>query len=77
MQLAGIKYLHVTHNVLEVNPTPSQKTFRCGIVRFFNNKRPDGVLRRGWKGDTNGYYDEPESVAEDAFVLSFLQRRKG
>jgi len=76
MQLSGIKQLHVTRNVIDVNVTPSQRTYRSGTVRFFHNNRPDGELRRGWKWDTNGYYDEPQAIAQDALVLSFLQRRK-
>jgi len=76
MQLSGIKQLHVTRNVIDVNVTPSQRTYRSGTVRFFHNNRPDGELRRGWKWDTNGYYDEPEAIAQDALVLSLLQKRK-
>ena len=62
---------------MDVNPTPAQQTYRCGTMHFFHNTRPDGELRRGWQGDTNGYYDEPEALLEDAFILSLLQRRKG
>ena len=74
--LAGIKALQVTHNVVDVNAPNPLRTFRCGAVRFFNNKNPKGVVRPGWKWDTNGHYDEPETLAEDAFILTLLQRRK-
>jgi len=72
MQLAGIEQLHVTNNVVDVNARIAHRTHRCGTVRFFHNVRPDGELRRGWQWETNGFYDEPEAVAEDAFVLRLL-----
>jgi hypothetical protein len=78
MELAGIKQLHVTHNVVDANAAAGQKlrTFRIGTARFFHNTRPDGDIIAGWKGDTNGHYDDPESLAEDAFVLSLFGRKR-
>jgi len=69
MQLAGIKQLHVTHNVIDLNATPKLRTFRIGTARFFHNTRPDGDI-------IPHRYDEPESLAEDAFILSLFERRR-
>ena len=64
MQLAGIKKLHVTHNVMELNPLRKLRTFRCGAARFFNNSRWDGEVIPGWRAESDSYYDEPETLAE-------------
>jgi hypothetical protein len=76
MELAGIKQLHVTHNVVDLNAPNKLRTFRIGMARFFHNNRPDGEVIAGWKGDTDCHYDEPEVIAEDAFLLSMLTRRR-
>ena len=76
MQLAGIKQLHVTHNVVDLNAPNKLRTFRCGTVRFFHNTRPDGEFITGWLGDFNNHYDEPGSLAEDAFILSLFKTRR-
>ena len=76
MLLAGIARLEVTHNVLEVNIKEALRTYRCGVVRFFNNRKPSGQIRPGWKGEVDGFYDEPETLAEDAFILSLLERKR-
>jgi len=76
MQLAGIKQLHVTYNVMDLNAPNKLRTFRIGMARFFHNTRPGGEIVAGWKGDTDCHYDEPETVAEDAFLLSMLTRRR-
>jgi hypothetical protein len=76
MELAGIKQLHVTHNVVDLNAPNKLRTFRIGTARFFHNNRPDGEIIAGWKGDTDCHYDEPEVIAEDAFLLSMLTRRR-
>jgi hypothetical protein len=75
MQLAGIGRLHVLHNVVEVNAWHPLQTFRCGTVRFFNNTKPNGNVVAGWQWDTDGHYDEPETLAEDAFILWLLRRK--
>ena len=71
MQLAGIKVLHVTHNVVDVNAAagPKLRAFRIGTARFFHNSRPDGDI-------IPHRYDEPESLADDAFILSLFERRR-
>jgi hypothetical protein len=76
MQLAGIKHLEVIHNVLDLNTRNPLRTFRGGPARFFNNKQPGGKVVPGWKWDTDGHYDEPETVLEDAFILWLLRKRK-
>ena len=76
MMLAGIKELQVSYNIVEVNARNPLRTYRCGAVRFFNNTDWGGQVRPGWKWDTNGHYDEPETLAEDAFILSLLLKRK-
>ena len=76
MMLAGIKELQVSDNIVEVNARNPLRTYRCGAVRFFNNTDWGGQVRPGWKWDTNGHYDEPETLAEDAFILSLLLKRK-
>lgn len=70
MMLSGIKQLHVAHNVVDVNVAAGQKlrTFRIGTARFFHNTRPDGEV-------ISQRYDEPETLAEDAFILSLFERR--
>ncbi len=76
MLLAGIKQLHVTHNLVEVNARQPLRTFRCGTVRYFNNKKLDGTIVPGGIADGDGHYDEPETLAEDAFILSLLLKRR-
>jgi len=76
MQLTGIKHLQVTHNMVDLNARNALRTFRCGKVRFYNNKKPGGGIVPGWKGDTNGHYDEPATIAEDAFIMWILRKGK-
>ncbi len=76
MLLAGIKQLHVTHNVVEVNARQPLRTFRCGTVRYFNNKKLGGTIVPGGIADGDGHYDEPETLMEDAFMLSLLLKRR-
>lgn len=76
MQLAGIAQLQVTHNALALNAPNPLRTLRCGTVRFFNNQKPGGAVIAGWKWDVNGHYDEPATLAEDAFILRMLHRKK-
>ena len=76
MMLAGIKQLHVTHNVLELQGIHPLRTHRCGMARFFHNNRPNGELIPGYRWESESYYDEPESIVEDAFVLSLFRKKK-
>jgi len=76
MQLAGIAQVQVTNNVVDLNASNPMRTFRCGTVRFFNNRKYSTIIP-GWKWDVNGHYDEPETLAEDAFIMWMLQRRRG
>jgi hypothetical protein len=76
MMLSGIKQLHVTHNLVEIYPRNPLRTYRCGMARFFNNKKPNGTIVPGWKWDTDGHYDEPETLIEDAFILALLLKGK-
>ena len=78
MQLAGIKQVHIRHNVLELKARNPLRTFRCAMARFFNNrnsKNGRSIIAPGWK-DGGGHYDEPETLAEDSFILQRLQKRK-
>jgi hypothetical protein len=70
MQLAGIKQLHVTNNIINVNAASRIRCFRCGMVRGFNNKKPNAepIPVPGT--------DEPEVMLEDAFILKYLLRRR-
>lgn len=76
MLLAGIKQLHVTHNLVEVNARQPLRTYRCGMARYFNNKKLDGTIVPGGIAAGDGHYDEPETLMEDAFVLSLLLKRR-
>jgi hypothetical protein len=69
MQLAGIKQLHVTHNLADLNAPKKVRTFRIGTARFFHNTHPDGEI-------IPHRYDEPESLADDAFILSLFERTR-
>lgn len=74
MMLAGIKQLHVTNNLIHVNAPHPMRVFRAGTVPFNHNTEWDGTVFPGWIGDTDGYYDEPETVIDDAFILSMFHR---
>jgi hypothetical protein len=76
LQIAGAKHAQVQYNIIELNARNAQQTFRCGPSRFFSNKHPNGKILPGWCSDVNGHYDEPETLAEDAFVLSRLKKRR-
>jgi len=77
MQLAGIKHLHVTHNVIELNPAGRIRTFHCGKVHAFNNRKFNGEIVPVTNWESMSWYDEPETILEDAFLLKFLLRRHG
>lgn len=74
MQISGAQHVQVSYNVLRLNPRNPLQLFRCGPAQFFNNKQPNGVLLPGWQWDTNGHYDEPETLAEDAMILAMFKR---
>jgi len=76
MELAGIKFLHVTHNVMELNPAGRIRTFHCGKVHAFNNRKFNGEIVPVTNWESMSWYDEPETILEDAFLLKFLLRRR-
>jgi len=64
----------VQNNVLEIAPSNPIQDFRCGTVKYFNNKTPAGALIQGVNGLANTKYGELETDAEDAFVVAFLTK---
>jgi hypothetical protein len=74
--LAGIRQLHVTHNVLEVNARRPVQMFRCGTVHCRYNTDWGGEDIPGWNTDKARQCEEPETVLEDAFILGRLQRNR-
>ena len=74
VQINGALDLLVRNNVVEAAPLNPVKNYRCGSVKYFNDKTPAGILIRGWNGDTNQKYDELETDAEDAFILGLLKK---
>ena len=74
MLLAGIKLLHVTHNLVDVNG--ALRTFRCGKARFYNNSKWGEPIVPGFNAESQSFHDEPEVTLEDAFLLSLLMKRK-
>ena len=75
MQLTGIKELHVTRNVVDLNASKKLLAFRCGMVRLFHNTLPGGEFVTSWPLFVQTYHDDPVSVAEDAFILSMFDAR--
>jgi hypothetical protein len=75
LQIAGAKHVHFKHNVAVLHGRNPLQIFRCGPTYCFNNKDAKRLrLIPGWNGDTDGHYDEPETIAEDVFVLAMLKR---
>ena len=75
IDVKGARNLIIRENLVEVVPNPSIENSACGVVKYFDNKTPAGVLTQGWNQDTGKKYDELATLVEDAFVLAFLQRR--
>ena len=75
IQVEGAENVIVENNVVEVIPVNPLKNLRCGSVKYFNNTKPDGTLIQGFNDDTDKKYDELETEAEDALVLSMFKRR--
>jgi hypothetical protein len=71
----GAKRVLVTNNVVESAYSIPLQNQRCGSVTYFNNRTPSGVLVRGWNVDGAKKYDELETEAEDALVLSLFNER--
>jgi hypothetical protein len=75
VQLAGVRNAQVSHNIAELNPRNPLHTFRCGPSQFFNNRTASGVLLPGLKPETQSRYDELETEAEDALLLSLFNKK--
>jgi hypothetical protein len=75
IQVNGAKNLLVRNNVVESTQAHPIANRRCGSVKYFNNKEPDGTLIQGYNADTDKEYDELETDAEDALVLALFNRR--
>lgn len=76
IQVNGAKNLLVRDNVVEAVPANPIRNNRCGSVKYFNDKTPAGGLIQGVnEAASNKKYDELETDAEDALVLSLFNRR--
>jgi len=74
VRVSGVKNAIVRDNVIECAPQPSRpiKNFRCGTVKYFNNKTPAGVLIQGFNGLSQLSQSELETEADDALVLTLI-----
>jgi hypothetical protein len=75
IDLRGAKNAMVQNNVLDTIATLPLNNRRCGSATYFNNRTPGGVLLRGWNSDTSRKYDDLETEAEDALVMSMFNER--
>jgi hypothetical protein len=75
MELKGAKNIIVQNNVLDTIATAPLVNKRCGNGTYFNNRTPSGALLQGWNSDTSRKYDELETEAEDALVMSMFNER--
>jgi hypothetical protein len=72
VRVSGSRNAIIRDNVVESGPMNPIKDFRCGTVKYSNNKTPAGALIQGYNGVTNQKYSELETEAEDALVLTLL-----
>jgi hypothetical protein len=80
IEVNGAKNLLVRDNVVDVTPGNPLRNQRCRSVKYFNNRNianevPGLPLVQGLNVDTGRKYDEPETEAEDAFVLAFMSKK--
>jgi hypothetical protein len=75
IQVFGPKNAIIQDNVVEAVPADPLRNERCGTTRYFNNRTPSGVLIRGMDSITGKKYDDLETEAEDALVLSMFNER--
>jgi hypothetical protein len=75
MDLRGAKSVIVQNNVFDTMATLPLNNRRCGSATYFNNRTPGGVLLQGWNSDAGRKYDELETLAEDALVMSMFNER--
>ncbi len=78
IEVNGAKNLLVHNNVAKVAEATNDERLRnarCGAVKYFNNRVPDGTLVRGVNKDTTKKYNELETDAEDAMFLSLLNKQ--
>jgi hypothetical protein len=71
VQIASAKKVIVENNVIDVVPTNSLVTYRCGTAHFFNNRTSAGLLIRGYNNDMAKQFDELETRISDAFLMAF------
>jgi hypothetical protein len=75
VRVAGAKNAIVKDNIIDTIATHPLENERCGSGTLFNNRAPGGLLLRGWNKDLSRYYDELETEAEDALVMSLFNKR--
>jgi len=71
VQVASAKKVIVENNVIDVVPSNSVWTLRCGAAQFLNNQSSSGVLIQGYNNDTMKNYDELETTIADAVLVAF------
>jgi len=77
IEVNGAKNLLLRNNVVECAPANPLRSQRGGSVSYFNNKTPAGVLLEGLNLDTGFKYEELETEADFALIMSLFNRRKG
>ena len=63
----------IEDNIVDAGPlnaTNALVHWRCGIVKYQNNRTSAGKLVRGSDGDTGAYASEIETEIEDAMLLA-------
>jgi hypothetical protein len=73
-RVSGAASLLVRDNLVADGPAQPFEHTHCDHVRYSNNRTPDGALIQGQDSGTGKKYDELETDAEDAFVLTVLKR---
>lgn len=72
VRVSGVKNVIVRDSVIEIAPANPIKNFRCGTVKYFNNKTPSGALIQGLNGITTQKYSELETESEDALLMTLM-----
>jgi hypothetical protein len=75
IQVFGPENAIMQDNLVESVPADPIRNERCGTTKYFNNRTPAGVLIRGLDSITGKKYDELETEAEDALVMSLFNER--
>src|ERR1041385_1679149 len=70
IKVSGVKNVIVQENVLEIDPSPSIQDFRCGSVRYLDNRNLPVPALDGLVPEADRFHPDLEVPAEEAFAYA-------